>query len=131
MLSKLLPLLILVPLIELALLIYVGIVIGALYTILIVLITGLIGIVILRKQGVAILRKTRSNLEQGILPAEGIVDGALVLLAGVLLITPGMIMDVLGFVLLIPQVRRFINNQLRAAARRKFERGEVYYWRAH
>lgn len=131
MLSKLLPLLILVPLIELALLIYVGIVIGALYTILIVLITGLIGIVILRKQGVAILRKTRSNLEQGILPAEGIVDGTLVLLAGVLLITPGMIMDVLGFVLLIPQVRRFINNQLRAAARRKFERGEVYYWRAH
>jgi len=131
MLSKLLPLLILVPLIELALLIYVGIVIGALYTILVVLITGLIGIVILRKQGVAILRKTRSNLEQGILPAEGIVDGALVLLAGVLLITPGMIMDVLGFVLLIPQVRRFINNQLRVAARRKFERGEVYYWRAH
>jgi len=131
MLLKLLPLFILVPLIELALLIYVGIVIGALYTILIVLITGLIGIVILRKQGVAILRKTRSNLEQGILPAEGIVDGTLVLLAGVLLITPGMIMDVLGFVLLIPQVRRFINNQLRAAARRKFERGEVYYWRAH
>ena len=131
MLSKLLPFLILVPLVELALLIYVGIVIGALYTILIVLITGLIGIVILRKQGVAILRKTRSNLEQGILPAEGIVDGTLVLLAGVLLITPGMIMDVLGFVLLIPQVRRFINDQLRAAARRKFERGEVYYWRAH
>jgi UPF0716 protein FxsA len=131
MLSKLLPLLILVPLIELALLIYVGIVIGALYTILVVLITGLIGIVILRKQGVAILRKTRSNLEQGILPAEGIVDGTLVLLAGVLLITPGMIMDVLGFVLLIPQVRRFINNQLRVAARRKLERGEVYYWRAH
>jgi len=131
MLLKLLPLFILVPLIELALLIYVGIVIGALYTILIVLITGLIGIVILRKQGVAILRKTRSNLEQGILPAEGIVDGTLVLLAGVLLITPGMIMDVLGFVLLIPQVRRFINDQLRAAARRKFERGEVYYWRAH
>ena len=131
MLSKLLPLFILVPLIELALLIYVGIVIGALYTILIVLITGLIGIVILRKQGVAILRKTRSNLEQGILPAEGIVDGTLVLLAGVLLITPGMIMDVLGFVLLIPQVRRFINNQLRAAARRKLERGAIYYRRVH
>lgn len=131
MLSKLLPLLILVPLIELALLIYVGIVIGALYTILIVLITGLIGIVILRKQRTAIFRKIRGNFEQGILPAEGIVDGALVLLAGVLLITPGMIMDVLGFALLVPQVRRFISNQIRVAARRKFERGAIYYRRVH
>jgi UPF0716 protein FxsA len=131
MLSKLLPLLILVLLIELALLIYVGFVIGALYTMLIVLITGVIGVVILRKQGAIIPRKIRSNFEQGILPTEGIVDGVLVLLAAVLLITPGMIMDVLGFTLLVPQVRRFISNQLRAAARRRFERGQVHYWRVH
>jgi UPF0716 protein FxsA len=130
MLSKLLPLLILVPLVELALLVYVGFVIGAWQTILIVLITALIGVVLFRKQRAAIPRKIQNDLERGVIPAVGIVDGALVLVAGVLLIMPGLMMDVLGFILLIPLVRRFIVGRLRIAVQRRMERGAVNCWRA-
>jgi UPF0716 protein FxsA len=118
-----------VPLIELALLIYVGFIIGALYTMLIVVITGVIGAIILRGQGIATLRGMRSTLALSIISSEGVVDAAMILVAGLLLITPGMIADVLGFALLVPQVRRFISNRLRILVQRRIERGGVYYWR--
>ena len=131
MFFRLMLLFILVPLVELALLVYVGTVIGALYTILIVVVTGLLGAVLSRRQGMAVLYRIRSNLEQGIIPSSEIFDGALILVAGLLLITPGMITDVVGFVLLVPYTRRIVKNRLGGLFRRKVECGEVLCWRMH
>ena len=129
MLLKLVLLFVLVPLAELALLVYVGTVIGALYTIIVVVVTGVLGAVLSRRQGTAVLRRIRGNLEQGIIPSAEIFDGALILVAGLLLITPGIITDVIGFALLVPYTRRNVKKWLSHLFQRKLERGEVYYWR--
>ena len=73
MLFKLLLLFILVPLFELALLVYVGTLIGPWYTMLIVVVTGVIGAVLARRQGTAILNRIRSNIEQGMLPPDDLL----------------------------------------------------------
>jgi len=129
MFFRLMLLFILVPLVELSLLVYVGTVIGALYTIIIVVVTGLLGAVLSRRQGMAVLYRIRSNLEQGIIPSVEIVDGALILVAGLLLITPGMITDVVGFAMLVPYTRRIFKNWVGRLFRRRLERAQVYYWR--
>ena len=129
MLFKLLLLFILVPLVELALLIYVGTLIGPWYTILIVVATGILGAVLAKRQGTAILNRIRNSLEQGILPSDELLAGALVLVGGLVLLTPGIITDILGFALLIPQTRRAIAGWLRRAIQHRIERGEVQYWR--
>ena len=129
MLFKLLLLFILVPLVELALLIYVGTLIGPWYTILIVIGTGILGAVLAKRQGTAIVNRIRSSLEQGSIPSDELVAGALVLVGGLVLLTPGIITDILGFALLIPQTRRAIAGWRRRAIQRRIERGEVHYWR--
>jgi UPF0716 protein FxsA len=129
MLFKLLLLFILVPLVELALLIYVGTLIGPWYTILIVVGTGILGAVLAKRQGTAIVNSIRSSLQQGIIPSDELLAGALILVGGLVLLTPGMITDILGFALLIPQTRRSIAAWLRRAMQRRAERGQVHYWR--
>ena len=129
MLFRLLLLFILVPLVELALLIYIGMVIGPWYTIAIVVCTGILGAVLAKSQGTAILNRIRSSLEQGTLPPDDLLSGALILVGGLVLLTPGMITDIIGFSLLIPATRRAIAGWLRGAIQRKFEQGEIYSWR--
>ena len=129
MLFNLLLLFILVPLVDLALLSYVGMLIGPWYTILIVVGTGILGAVLAKRQGTAILNSIRNSLEQGMLPSDELLAGALVLVGGLVLLTPGIITDILGFALLLPQTRRAIAGWLRRAIQRRIERGEVQYWR--
>lgn len=128
MLFKLLLLFILTPLAELALLVYVGTLIGVWYTILIVVATGVIGAALARHQGLATLRRIRANLEQGIIPSIEIFEGALILVGGLLLLTPGMVTDLIGFSMLLPPTRRSAGRWLFSAIRRRAERGQVQYW---
>jgi len=129
MLFKLLLLFIFVPLVELALLVYIGTLIGPWYTILIVVVTGIVGAVLAKRQGTAIVNRIRSSLEQGIMPSDELIAGALVLIGGLVLLTPGVITDICGFALLIPRTRRAVAGWLRRAIQRRIERGEVSYWR--
>ena len=117
------------PLVELAILIYVGTVIGALYTILIVLVTGVAGAILARTQGLATLTRIRSSLEQGILPSNELFQGALIVVGGLLLVTPGMITDLIGFALFIPKTRNIFIGWLRAFIQRNIQRGDIHYWR--
>jgi len=96
---------ILVPLAELAILIKVGEVIGIGATILLVVSTAVIGVSLLKRQGLAALSRARASLDAGEFPVESVVDGACLLVAGALLLTPGLLTDTLGFSLLIPPVR--------------------------
>ena len=117
------------PLVELAILIYIGTLIGALNTILIVVITGLTGAFLARRQGIATFSRIRSNLEQGILPSGDLFQAVLILIGGLLLLTPGLITDLAGFALLIPKSRNVVTRWLRNFIQRKIERKETIYWR--
>jgi len=117
------------PLVELVILIYLGTIIGALYTISIVLITGIVGAILARTQGLATLSRIRSRLEQGILPSNELFHGALIVVGGILLITPGMITDLVGFAMLIPKTRNIFIGWLSVLIQRKIQRGDIHYWR--
>lgn len=127
MLLRLMLLFILMPLIELAILVYLGTIIGALYTVLIVVATGISGAVMARHQGLAALSRIRSSIESGIMPANELFDGALILAGGLLLLTPGIITDIVGFAVLVPQTRRIIRRWIRSLIHRRIQRGEIHY----
>lgn len=97
-----------VPLLELAILIKVGGLIGFWPTLLIVILTAVLGTTVLRLQGLGVLRRASDAMAAGKPPIEPVVDGVFLLLAGAFLLAPGLITDALGLVLLIPPVRRVI-----------------------
>jgi len=96
------------PALELYFLLKVGSIIGAGNTILIIILTGVIGAYLARLQGFLILRKIQTNLNQGIMPNNELLDGLMILVGGIVLLTPGFITDILGFLLLIPLTRSMI-----------------------
>lgn len=95
-----------IPAGELYLMIQVGSEIGALPTVLLVLATAAIGGVLVRMQGFAMAWRVREALERGETPAEAMLEGPLLLVAGILLLLPGFVTDLVGFLLLIPPLRR-------------------------
>lgn len=99
---------IVIPLVELYFIIVVGDMIGALWTVLLVLLTAVIGVNLLRFQGVSTLTRAQQNMAQGAIPAMEMMEGVALAVAGVLLITPGFITDSIGFLLLIPASRQAI-----------------------
>jgi len=107
-LGRLFLLFTLVPVIELYLLISLGSVIGTLPTVGLVLATGFAGAWLARREGARVLREWQGAVNRGELPREGLTSSLLVLVGGVLLITPGVLTDVAGFLLLIPPTRRAI-----------------------
>ena len=112
-------LLIALPVAEIALLIAIGRHIGLAATVALLLLTGLLGAFLARRQGLGILRRMQSQVAAGQVPASQLVDGALILLAGVLLIIPGVLTDAVGFFCLLPAGR----TVLKAWLRRRFEAG--------
>lgn len=112
-------LLIALPVAEIALLIAIGREIGLAATVALLLLSGLLGAFLARHQGLGVVRKVQSEMAARRVPAGQLVDGALILLAGVLLIVPGVITDALGFFCLLPAGRTL----LKAWLRRRFEAG--------
>ena len=98
---------ILVPLAEIYLLIQVGSVIGAAWTIFSVVATAVLGAYLVRRQGFAAVSRIRSQLEAGELPALEMLEGLFLLVAGALLLTPGFFTDAVGFACLTPPLRRW------------------------
>ena len=106
--GRLLLLFLVVPIAELALLIEIGRHIGTLSTLALIFVTALLGSYLARQQGLSVLRNMQKEMAEGRLPAGSIIDGVLILLAGAVLITPGILTDVFGFLILIPGTRRLI-----------------------
>ncbi|AGB40395.1 protein affecting phage T7 exclusion by the F plasmid [Halobacteroides halobius DSM 5150] len=99
-----------VPLIELALLIRIGGYFGLPATIILVAGTGIVGVSLAKQQGLAVINEVRQNLSSGKLPKDSLLDGGLILVGGVLLLTPGLITDIMGFSLIIPVTRKVIRQ---------------------
>lgn len=95
-----------VPVIEIVLFIQIGGLIGTWPTVAIVILTALIGATLVRRQGLEVLARLQRELQAGIVPASALAEGAMLMAAGLLLLTPGFFTDTLGFALLMPPVRR-------------------------
>ena len=103
-----------IPLVELYVIIAVGEEIGAFWTVILVLLTAVIGVNLLRIQGMSTLMRAQRNMAQGAVPAMEMMEGIALAVGGVLLITPGFITDSIGFLCLIPASRQAIIRYIMA-----------------
>ena len=93
---------ILIPIIEISLFIEIGSIIGSFYTIMLILITAIVGVFFVRQQGISTFQKLTSQLQNLETPVQTMFEGLVILISGILLITPGFFTDALGFLGLIP-----------------------------
>jgi UPF0716 protein FxsA len=122
---KLFILFLTVPVIEIYLLIKMGGLIGAIPTVLLLLGISFSGAWLVRHQGFGILRRIQSELAQGRIPAAEVMDGALVLVGGILLMTPGFFTDVLGLFFLVPASRTVIKQFIGLWLQRRMSTGVI------
>ena len=125
MLGRLLLLFTVVPLLELYLLIEVGSRLGAGFTVVLIALTGGVGALLARMQGFRVLGQIRERLAQDRLPADELLSGGLVLAGGLLLVTPGILTDVVGLTLLLPFVRVRVVQWVKDFLRRKIEGASI------
>lgn len=98
-------LLLIVPLLEIATFVVIGGQIGVFYTLALIVVTAIIGSILLRVQGFGLLAKIQADMNSGKVPARELVHGLMIMIAGVLLLTPGFVTDACGFLLFIPPLR--------------------------
>jgi UPF0716 protein FxsA len=107
------------PLVELAVIVQVASTIGVLDTIGLLILMSLVGAWLARREGLGVLARIQAALDQGRMPSTEVADGALILLAGALMIAPGFVSDVLAILLLLPPTRALVRRPLlRAVSRR-------------
>lgn len=115
------------PLAEMALLIWAGSRIGLVATLAIVVVTGVLGASLVKRQGVSVWYSAQERLAEGSLPTQELAHGAMLLVAGAFLLTPGFITDIAGFALLVPVVREGLRRRIGARfSRRSANRVEVW-----
>ena len=114
-----------IPLLELYVLIEAGRQIGVLATVLLIFLTGVAGAWLARTQGIEVVRRIQQQLAQGEMPGAVLLDGALILIGGVLLLTPGFCTDLAGFTFLVPATRGFWRKQLSRWAQKNIEQGRI------
>jgi len=122
---SLLLLFIAVPLIELYLLIQVGAWVGFWATVGLVILTGVVGAALARREGFRVLAEWQDAMSRGHMPRDGVVGSLLVLVGGLLLITPGILTDIMGFALMVPSVRSTVSAMVQSWMAAKVQRGEV------
>ncbi len=126
MFGRLFILFTLVPLLELYLLIKVGSHLGAEATILLIVLTGGVGALMARMQGFQVIVQIRERLREGVLPADELLAGGLIVVGGLLLVTPGLLTDAVGLALLLPFVRSRVVVWIKDFMRRKIQEGHVH-----
>lgn len=112
-----------VPLIEIFLFVEVGGLIGTWPTIALVVVTAIVGSIMLRAQGARVLQRAQEKLNRGEPPVTDMLDGIGLLLAGMLLLTPGFMTDTIGFAMLLPPVRQWLAGRIWAHMK---ARGQVH-----
>ena len=113
MLLKLFLAFTLIPVAEIYLLIKIGYSIGALNTVLVVIVTAFVGATLARIQGLQTMLRVRTSLQQGVMPTEDLIDAFIIFVAGIVLLTPGFITDIAGLLLLFPLTRYHFKRYLR------------------
>ena len=110
-----------IPLIELAILVEIGSRVGLAATIALVVFTGVLGAWLAKNQGLRTLRRLQRELQQGRMPTDALLDGLMILIAGAVLLTPGLLTDLFGFTLLVPASREAVRRAVAGRLRRRFD----------
>lgn len=113
------------PALELVLLIKIGASIGAGNTFSLIILTGILGASLARIQGFSVLRNIQDSLSRGQMPTEEMLDGVMIFVGGIVLLTPGFITDIIGFMLLIPWTRTLIRYGLRQKIQQVMANGNI------
>jgi len=129
MFIKLLIIFVFVPVMELYILIEAGRMIGIGATVGLIMLTGVAGAWLARSQGLEILRRIQQETANGQMPARTLIDGALILVGGLLLLTPGFFTDALGFSFLVPITRELWRKGLSAWLEKQIRQGSVTIYR--
>ncbi len=125
MLLKIILLLSLVPLLELLVLLRISELTSFTFTVLLVIATGITGGILAKMEGLRVLGRIQSQLNHARLPANSLIDGTLILISGALLLTPGVITDAIGFVLLVPPSRQALREYLKRKFRKRVASGKM------
>jgi UPF0716 protein FxsA len=120
---KLFSLFLIVPFIELYFLIKIGGMIGALNTVLIILITASLGAYLAKSQGLYVFRQIQETMNQGRIPGNELLNGLFVLIGSFALLFPGFLSDIIGITMLIPKTREIYVNIARELLRKKIQKG--------
>ncbi|MCP4149590.1 MAG: membrane protein FxsA [bacterium] len=116
-----------VPVLELYILVKAGQSIGTINTIGIVVVTGILGASLAKSQGAQAISKIRRALGEGQMPGDELLQGALILAGGIMLLTPGFVTDLAGFSLLIPLTRKFLGAKILDHFKKKIQKGQWQY----
>jgi UPF0716 protein FxsA len=123
--GRLILLFVLLPALELVLLIQLGKAIGTLQTFALIVFTGVVGASLARQQGLGVIRALQRETSEGRLPAVPLIDGALILVAAALLVTPGVLTDAFGFACLVPAFREAARRALLRRLERAVQEGRM------
>jgi UPF0716 protein FxsA len=123
--GRLVLLFIVMPVVELAILVQLGMAIGVWPTIGLVVVTGTLGAWLARRQGVQVLRDIQADLSVGRMPAARMLDGLMILVGALLLLTPGIVSDGVGALLLFPWTRAWFKRILRRRLEWMIRSGQV------
>jgi len=118
-LIRLILLLTVVPFVELVILLKLADRFSWQKTLALVILTGVVGAWLARREGLKALTRIQADLERGEMPTDSMIDGVMILAAGLLLVTPGILTDACGFALLIPPVRRLVRRRLAESFHRR------------
>lgn len=121
-LRYILPFLIIIPALEIGILLFSGKTLGIVPTILLIIATGVGGAWLAKKQGIEAVQKVQREISRGNIPGDSILDGLCILSGGILLLTPGFITDLTGFILLIPGTRKMVKPLLQKQISKMIER---------
>jgi UPF0716 protein FxsA len=124
-LRYILLLLIIIPACEIGVLLFFGNLIGVWATIAIIILTGILGAYLAKRQGLETIRRAQMDMQYGRVPGEAIMDGVCILVGGVLLLTPGFITDATGFLMLFPQTRVLFKGLLKKGLKKWFDNGNI------
>jgi len=112
--------------IELFLLIEIGKAIGTLEVIALTIVTGIIGAALAKSQGLSVFRKIQKEMAEGRMPTANLIDGVMILIGGILLLTPGVLTDAIGFLFLIPWTRVLMKRLLMKWMIYKIQKGQIH-----
>ena len=118
---------IILPIIEISIFIQVGGFVGTFNTILIIFLTAAVGVYFVRQQGFRTFLKITVELQNQQIPVQGMFEGLVILIAGILLVTPGFLTDIIGFLGLIPQTRVFLLTVIKNLFLQRYSKAHKQY----
>lgn len=128
MLFKLMLLFTVVPIIELMLLFRLSRYIGFQYTIIIVLVTGVVGAFLAKREGKGIIKRIKVEISDGRVPGDELINGLCVIVGGAMLLTPGIITDAAGFILVISPTRKILITAIKRKIKNMIQDGTVSFY---